>query len=109
MLQHWPGVVRTPADSEKNRLMRAETWEALEELYKTGKTRAIGVSNYSIAHLEELLSHCTVPPMVNQVRQIYKTKVYKHKVRQQLLHRTPRGAPLPLHRPPDGQLGTADI
>jgi len=67
ILIHWPGVVRTPADSEKNRLMRAETWEALEELYKTGKTRAIGVSNYSIAHLEELLSHCTVPPMVNQV------------------------------------------
>ena len=44
-----------------------ETWKELEELYKDGKIRAIGVSNFHIHHLEDLLSDCEIKPAVNQV------------------------------------------
>lgn len=44
-----------------------ETYRALETLYKEGKVKAIGVSNHNIHHLQNLLDHCEVPPMVNQV------------------------------------------
>lgn len=43
------------------------TYRALETLYKEGKVKAIGVSNHSVHHLQNLLDHCEVPPMVNQV------------------------------------------
>ena len=39
----------------------------MEKLLKTGKTKAIGVSNYSKKFLEELLPHCEVTPAVNQI------------------------------------------
>jgi methylglyoxal/glyoxal reductase len=44
-----------------------ETWRALEQLYKDGKVRAIGVSNFHIHHLEDLLQDAEIKPMVNQV------------------------------------------
>lgn len=44
-----------------------ETWRALEELYSDGKVRAIGVSNFQIHHLEDLLKDAKVVPAVNQV------------------------------------------
>ena len=44
-----------------------ETWRALEKLYKDGWVRAIGVSNFQIHHLEDLLADCEIRPMVNQV------------------------------------------
>ncbi|MFC7440450.1 aldo/keto reductase [Laceyella putida] len=44
-----------------------ETWRALEKLYRDGWVRAIGVSNFHIHHLEELLRDSEVTPMVNQV------------------------------------------
>jgi len=47
--------------------LRKESWRALETLYEEGKCRAIGVSNYTISHLEELLSQANIIPMVNQV------------------------------------------
>jgi len=47
--------------------LRRESWRALESLMDTGKCRAIGVSNYLIPHLEELLGYAKVIPMVNQV------------------------------------------
>jgi diketogulonate reductase-like aldo/keto reductase len=46
---------------------RAETWRAMERILADGKARAIGVSNYTIRHIEELLSTAKVPPAVNQV------------------------------------------
>ncbi|MGZ4159471.1 MAG: aldo/keto reductase [Neobacillus sp.] len=55
-LIHWPG---------KNKFK--ETWKALEKLYKDGRVRAIGVSNFKIHHLEELLKDAEIKPMVNQV------------------------------------------
>ena len=47
--------------------LRGESWRALEQLYREGKCRAIGVSNYTVRHLEELLASCEVVPVVNQV------------------------------------------
>lgn len=44
-----------------------ETWKALEKLYKEGRVRAIGVSNFHIHHLKDLLEHAEIKPMVNQV------------------------------------------
>lgn len=44
-----------------------ETWRALEHLYEKGKVKAIGVSNFQIHHLQDLLKHATVKPTVNQV------------------------------------------
>ncbi|WP_368487194.1 aldo/keto reductase [Spiroplasma sp. DGKH1] len=54
-LIHWP----TPK--------RLECYRALEEQYQAGKLKAIGVSNFEVSHLEELLQHCKVKPMVNQI------------------------------------------
>jgi len=47
--------------------LRNETWRAMETLQKEGKCRAIGVSNYMIWHLEELLRSSSTVPAVNQV------------------------------------------
>jgi diketogulonate reductase-like aldo/keto reductase len=48
-------------------LLRAKSWRALEEIQQAGKARTIGVSNYTIHHLEQLLAECHVRPAVNQV------------------------------------------
>ncbi|KAM9789370.1 putative oxidoreductase ZK1290.5 [Neosynchiropus ocellatus] len=63
MLQ-WPGAMKPGAN---NREMRAESWRALEELYNEGLCRSIGVSNFTVRHLEQLKKDCTVVPHVNQV------------------------------------------
>jgi diketogulonate reductase-like aldo/keto reductase len=55
-LIHWPGK-----DKYK------KTWKALEKLYKDGRVRAIGVSNFHVHHLEDLLADAEIKPMVNQV------------------------------------------
>lgn len=44
-----------------------EAWRALETLYKEGKVKAIGVSNFQIHHLKDLMKEAEVKPMVNQV------------------------------------------
>lgn len=44
-----------------------ETWRAMEDALKAGKVRAIGVSNFLQADVENLLNACTVKPMVNQL------------------------------------------
>jgi diketogulonate reductase-like aldo/keto reductase len=53
--------------SIENERLRLESWRALETLYEEGKCKAIGVSNFTIPHLENLLANCKVKPMVNQV------------------------------------------
>ncbi len=42
------------------------TWKAMEELYKQGRVRAIGVSNFLVHHLQQILDHAHIKPMVNQ-------------------------------------------
>ncbi|WP_025689471.1 aldo/keto reductase [Paenibacillus zanthoxyli] len=44
-----------------------EAWRALETLYKEGRVKAIGVSNFQIHHLEDLFADAEIKPMVNQV------------------------------------------
>jgi diketogulonate reductase-like aldo/keto reductase len=44
-----------------------EAWRALEDAYKAGKLRSIGVSNFQKPDIENLLESCTVSPMVNQI------------------------------------------
>lgn len=47
---------------------RAQSWATLEELHGQGKLKAIGVSNYTVAHMRELMQSCKVPPAVLQVQ-----------------------------------------
>jgi diketogulonate reductase-like aldo/keto reductase len=44
-----------------------EAWRALEEAYKAGKLRAIGLSNFEKADIDNILNSCSVKPMVNQI------------------------------------------
>jgi len=44
-----------------------DTWKALVELYKEGRVRAIGVSNFQIHHLQDIMDHFDEIPTVNQV------------------------------------------
>ena len=44
-----------------------EAWRALEEAYKAGKLRSIGLSNFEKADIDNILSSCSVKPMVNQI------------------------------------------
>ncbi|MBA9026362.1 aldo/keto reductase [Peribacillus huizhouensis] len=44
-----------------------EAWRALETLYKEGRVKAIGVSNFQVHHLEDLMNDAEIKPMVNQV------------------------------------------
>lgn len=44
-----------------------EAWQVLEEIYQSGRAKAIGVSNFMVYHLEDLLRHSQIVPAVNQV------------------------------------------
>ncbi|XP_021932872.1 uncharacterized protein LOC110836223 isoform X4 [Zootermopsis nevadensis] len=67
-LIHWPGVSRLPVHSPDNALIRSNTWHELVSLHRQGVLRAIGISNYTVQHLKELIknSHGVIPA-VNQV------------------------------------------
>jgi diketogulonate reductase-like aldo/keto reductase len=54
-LIHWPVTGKRP-----------DTWRALSHLYEQKRCRAIGVSNYTIRHLNELMADSPLVPMVNQ-------------------------------------------
>lgn len=66
-LIHWPGTQGLDVSDPKNPGNRAKSWAALEELHTQGKLKAIGVSNYTPAHMKELLQSCTVTPALLQV------------------------------------------
>jgi methylglyoxal/glyoxal reductase len=54
-LLHWPHG------------LRLESWRVVERLHGEGLARSIGVSNFLVRHLDELLSLASVPPAVNQI------------------------------------------
>ena len=58
-LIHWP------KNDDKD--LNVETWRALEKIYKDGKAKAIGVSNFLVHHLETIINNCEIMPMVNQL------------------------------------------
>lgn len=55
-LIHWPVTGEIQA-----------TWKALEEIYESGRAKAIGVSNFHKQHIEKLLETANITPMVNQI------------------------------------------
>ncbi len=55
-LMHWPVQG-----------LRLESWKAMEQAYRNGKARAIGVSNFMQRHVAELLDHCEIVPVINQI------------------------------------------
>jgi 2,5-diketo-D-gluconate reductase A len=57
-LIHWP---------KPSQNLYVETWTALEKLFAAKRSRAIGVSNFQISHLERLLAETSVVPAVNQI------------------------------------------
>ncbi|XP_022237945.1 uncharacterized protein LOC106478616 isoform X1 [Limulus polyphemus] len=78
-LIHWPGASGKHPDDPQHRVLRKESWQEMESLYREGKLKAIGVSNYLVPHLDEMLKYCTVLPSVLQV------EYHPHLVQQQLL------------------------
>lgn len=68
VLIHWPGSSRLNPSDPKNAEQRKGSWEDLEELCQAGKIKSIGVSNYTIRHLVEMLTYAKIKPVVNQVR-----------------------------------------
>jgi len=74
-LMHWPspfarGSTLTPKKDGKIQTGDSnyvDTWKAMEATLKTGKTKAIGISNFSKAELERLLSHASVVPAAHQI------------------------------------------
>lgn len=62
-LIHWPAVLAKYPDYKE---LNKSSWQALERLYKDGKAKAIGVSNFTCEHLKPLLDS-EIPPMVNQI------------------------------------------
>lgn len=63
-LIHWPVV---KGHVETWREDNLDTWRAIEELYDQSVLKAIGVSNFSVEHLENLVENARIKPMVNQV------------------------------------------
>lgn len=56
-LIHWP----------RGSELTKQSWKALEEIHATGRARNIGVSNFGVEELSELLDYAHIPPAVNQI------------------------------------------
>ena len=59
-LIHWPLPTKYDGDF-------VSTWQTLEEFYREGRARSIGVSNFQPRHLRRLHTECEIPPAVNQI------------------------------------------
>ena len=59
-LIHWPLPTRYGGDF-------VSTWRTLEEFYRDGRARSIGVSNFQPNHIRRLYQECEIPPAVNQI------------------------------------------
>jgi diketogulonate reductase-like aldo/keto reductase len=70
-LLHWP---------HQHRLA---SWRVLEQLHAEGVARSVGVSNFLVRHLDELLAHASVPPAVNQIE----LSPFLHRSREDTLRR----------------------
>lgn len=64
-LIHWPNPIQYRDCWEE---ANAGSWRAMEEFYRAGRIKAIGVSNFRPHHIEALMKTATVKPMVNQIR-----------------------------------------
>jgi alcohol dehydrogenase (NADP+) len=75
-LMHWPCASNPEGKSlakdndtnlETPNISYVDTWKAMERLITTGKTKAIGISNFSRAEVEDLLNQSTIVPAVHQL------------------------------------------
>jgi diketogulonate reductase-like aldo/keto reductase len=80
-LVHWPFATEFDGFEYKGfkKTVRVDipiidTWRAMEKLVDAGLARSIGVSNFTIPILDDLLSQATIPPAVNQVELRKRTK-----------------------------------
>ena len=64
-LIHWPNPIAFRNNWQD---ANAGTWKAFEELYRAGRIRSIGLSNFRQHHIKELLKTASIAPMVNQIR-----------------------------------------
>lgn len=63
-LIHWP----VPTEyHERWQQVNADSWRAMEEIYRSGKAKAIGISNFQPHHIRELQKTWEIAPMVNQI------------------------------------------
>ena len=63
-LIHWPLPAPDCADWKT---LDRDSWKAMERIYEQGGAKAIGVSNFLVHHLENLLAGCNIAPMADQV------------------------------------------
>lgn len=66
-LIHWPSTDK-----------RLEAWRALEDIGSSGRAKAVGVSNYGVSHLKEILETSNLVPAVNQIE--FNPYVYKAQI-----------------------------
>ena len=74
-LMHWPVAQKKesimPLEDEDMLFISdapiIDTWKEMEELYRLGKAKAIGVANFGVKRLEKLINEAEINPMVNQV------------------------------------------
>lgn len=74
-LIHWPNPVQL---RDRWQAANADSWRAMEEMVEAGLIRTIGVSNFLVHHLEELLKTAKIIPAVNQLRLapgVYQTEI----------------------------------
>ncbi|MDY2670692.1 MAG: aldo/keto reductase [Anaerovoracaceae bacterium] len=64
-LIHWPAGLK--AFGERAKDINRDTWRAMEKLYRDGRVRAIGCSNFLPHHIEEIMETEEIKPMVNQI------------------------------------------
>ena len=64
-LIHWPNPLAFRNNWQESNV---GTWQAFEELYNSGRIRAIGISNFRQHHFNELMKTAAIAPMVNQIR-----------------------------------------
>lgn len=64
-LIHWPNPLKFRSCWQET---NAGSWKAMEEAYKDGKLKAIGLSNFCERHIDELLKTAQIKPMANQIK-----------------------------------------
>lgn len=66
-----------------------KAWQAMEELYLEGKIKVIGVANFEIQHLEELMKHSKIVPMINQIEthpEFSQNELHDYLTKNNILH-----------------------
>jgi len=81
-LVHWPmGFTLVDGNYKLNKVHYTTTWAAMEECVSSGLARSIGLSNFNINQIDDILKHAKVKPTINQIESnpfIPQTKLIDH-------------------------------